>query len=545
MKKLFALTIICLLICGISCFAEDGDVRNTITTDEGVLTLYAPTPEMHNMYIFDGELAYYSHAGERLRLPVDSAYNIAIGSGGELIIVNHSLEGFSVSGVDLKTGARTIIMEEYATAAISLPDGGYLYTTDTDLLYMDKAGYSREIMDIAASELSPPIIKIENNTLYITDESGLRSFDIDALLVSQKSETELTIYNCIGSSDFRMTSAIGKFEAKTGIPVKMAEMDWRQMLTSLIAGESGIDILFVDSARFRQFHEANVLVALNNYPELQKNLDLWINVLGAATLDGELTAVPEYVHVSAIFVDSSLAQFFGADLPEECTWLELFEMANKFQNDTDNDGYIDAYYFKDNMYYPEFIRQYISAYANDNIDFSDEYFIKMLEMYKELIQSGYVGDEFNPAHTMGCLFRTFGMDGVRTSLRINFPTLEDGAPYVIGNFQGMGVNAFSQNIDLAIEFFSIYAAPDNQAYPEGFGYARDLSLNAEYAKLTEAEKEKLTDSIKDMELAAPLWQNDDFTKYLRENMMLYIDNEIDVYALVDRLNQKMRMVKQG
>lgn len=526
---------------------DHGTVRTMLATDDGILVLYEATEEQQMQFVLDGELVYYSYTGSKMELPINQAFSMTMNEQNVLTVVNYSQNGFSASSIDLDTMNMETVMQRSVLSAIALANNGYCFTTESNLLYMDEEGNSTQLLDIAASYTLPPMLASVNQCIYLLDQQGLQYININELAsaVLSNDTAKLTIVNCMGIEDYRLAAAIRSFEAETGVKIVMTEVNQQQLLTKLMAGEDSIDILFVDSSMLRQFYEAGVLGSLNEYSQLQDSLDTWMDVLSVSTFDGELVAVPAYISAANIYVDTSLEQFFSAELPKECTWIELFDLAEQFQADTNGDGYDDAYYMMDNMYYPEFVRQYVSAYADEGCDFANPYFVRMMESYKTLVQKGYIGDLYNPEHTKGTLFfvdRTFG---AHIYASLNMPLLEDGTPYVVGFVHGMGISEFSPNKDLAAAFLAAYASQSNQVSPDGIGLLKDTSLNPYVVELTDSEKQLMEASIEQFELVAPLWQYDDFTLALMENIDLYLTDRISIDELVKRLNQKMAMVQQG
>lgn len=525
----------------------NGDVRTMFATDQGILVLYEATEEQQMQFILDGELVYYSFSGGQLDFPISQAYSMTMNEQKVLTVVNYSENGFSASSINLNTMKVDSVMRRSVLSAIALPDKGYCFATDSSFLYMNEEENSTQLLDISGSYSTPPMLASVNQNIFLLDQQGLQCININELIeaVFSNGNAKLTIVNCMGIEDYRLTAAIRSFEEETGVQIIMTEVNQQQLLTQLITGEDSFDILFVDSSIIKQFYDAGVLVSLNEYFQLQRSLEMWMDILDVSTFDGELVAIPAYVSAASIYVDTALMSFFSTDLPDACTWLELFNIADQFQADTNGDGFDDAYYMMDNMYYPEFVRQYVSAYAEKGCDFADPYFVELMESYKALVQKGYIGDIYNPEHTKGALFFIDRMLGAHIDVSLNMPLLEDGTPYVVGFVHGMAISEYSPNKDIAAAFLTTYASQDNQFSPDGIGLLKDTTMNPYVAELTTSEKQLMEASIKQFELVAPLWQYDDFTLELMESINLYLTDRISVDELVKRLNQKMAMVQQG
>lgn len=525
---------------------EPGDVRALVASQRGVGVLYAPTLEQQDHLNFEGDFVYYDWDGKILDCPVNRALTVNAVDGAVYWVGVGRDGDYCLNRLDTETMQTVVMHEEPMLAGVPLSDGGCFYATDTGIYLMDDMGYSTQLESTSASVFVPPQMALSGRWVYLADGQGIKAFDLETMGdLDQIAQERLTIVNCMGIEDYRMYAAIAQFEARTGVHVVMTELNRQQMLTQLMAKEEDVDVLFVDGMSLSAYQRAGVLQPLSGYAALSGALESWMDVLAPASVDGELYCVPAYIGATQINVEPALLPYWDGELPETCTWSELFARARDFQMDTDGDGRPDACYLKENLYYPEFTRQYVSAHAGAEIDFSDPAFTALLAQYKQVVQAGYVRDEFGEGDERLPLLASGRMLGPHTELFLPTPTLEDGEAYEVGYVHGMAISAFSKRKELAAEFLALYAAEENQIDPEGFGFLKDIDLNPAAANLTESERAQLEKSVRQFESVAPLWQNDAFTEVLWEGMRAYIADEIEIEELVERLNQRMRMVIYG
>ncbi len=525
---------------------EAGNVRALVASQWGVGVLYGPTIEQMDRLSFEGAFVYYDLDGNTRPCPVSQALTVN-SVDGDVYWVGVGREGeYCLNRLDPENMQTTVVQGEFMLVGVPLPGGGCCYATDTGAYFADGEGYSTQLESVSANGFKPPQMVLSGDWVYLADGQGLRAFDSKAMGdIDQIAQERLTLVNCMGIEDYRMTAAIAQFEARTGVRVAMTELNRHQLLTQLMAKEEDVDVLFVDSMSLNTYQRAGVLQPLGGYEPLSDALESWMDVLALGSVDGELYCVPAFIGATQIDVDPALLPYWDGELPETCTWSELFARAREFQTDTDGDGRPDACYFMENLYYPEFSRQYVSAHAGAEIDFSDPAFTALLAQYKQMVKDGYVRDEFGDGDERLPLLAAGRMLGPHTELFLPTPTLEDGTPYEVGYVHGMAISAFSRQKELAVEFLALYAAEENQVDPEGFGVLKDIDLNPAAAGLTESDRLQLEKSVRQFESAAPLWQNDAFTEVLWEGMRAYIADEIEIEELVERLNQRMRMVIYG
>jgi ABC-type glycerol-3-phosphate transport system substrate-binding protein len=526
---------------------RNGQVRAAAAAEGGLAVLYEPGEEQLRDLSLEGGLLFYTYTGRLLSLPVGRVMNMTAPDDHTLLLVRFDGDEFRWVHLDLRAMQTEVLLERYMLAALPFGEGGVIYATHSHLFYMDQAGYSTQWDQIAAEVFDPPQLLWVKEDLYVLDAYGLRILNPYGImsLNAREDAVQLTLVNCLGIEDFRLDAAVRHFEAATGVRVILTEMNRQQLLTQLIAGESGADILFVDAYSLPRYQKAGVLEPLNGYARLRESLDDWIDVLNVASVGGELFCVPAYVSAANIYIDDALALFFGAAFPESCTWSELFDLAGCFHADMNGDGRPDAYYIIDNLYYPEFVQQFITARADTACDFSDPSFMSAMTKYKSLVSCGYIGDEFAMNDTKGGLFHIGRMLDMGTFPFLPMPVLEDGSICVPGYVHGMAINVFSQNKGAAADFLALYAAAENQIYPVGFGFVKDLDLYPDAAALSQSERRQIEKSLEHYERVSPAWLDNDFADALREAVSQYIGDEITAEELVLRLNMKMEMVRQG
>lgn len=392
-------------------------------------------------------------------------------------------------------------------------------------------------------------VMLISNTAFSEEIHEEQSNDWMEQFLEEHHNTEqtgtLTIINCESIVDFRMTNAIQQFEKETGMHVLLKEIGQTQLITQLLSMESSIDILFTDSSNLNELQEAGVLLSLSTFHNLENALETWMKVFEPGKVGNELYSLPAFLSVAKIYIHKELLPYLSGEISDQYTWSELLNVGNTFQPKRDGQKRPQACFLSDNLYYPEFFRQYLSAYAGNDISFSDDELRRTLEIYKKLVQEDLIKDSFDTDDTRGALLQIGRMIELETEEYIPMPLLGDGRSYVVGYLHGLSVNAFSTHKKEAERFLELYASEENQAYPEGYGFLDNIDLNYDASFLSPAERDRLLLSKDYYEKAMPLWQKDDFVTFLREEMMRYLNSEISLDVLIDELNRKIQMVING
>lgn len=355
----------------------------------------------------------------------------------------------------------------------------------------------------------------------------------------------LTLVNCENIMDFRMANAIMAFEEETGIHVVTKEISRTQLLTQLLSKDNSIDLLFADSSYLQELQQAGVLYSLDTFKDLQIALHKWMNVLESGKVNGELYCLPAYLSAGIIYIQNELLPFMTKQIPDKYSWSELLALGDSFSPGNTGTGKPIACFMADNLLYPEFIRQYLSAKAEEKKTLSDDELKQTLLIYKDLYKKGLIKDEFNDHDTRGALLHVDRMIELNTNPFINMPNMGDGSAYTVGYVHGICVNAFSEKKKEAERFLTIYADEENQAYPEGYGFVENIDLNHDASHLTSAEREQLLRCKDYYETVRPLWQKDDFIDFLCDEMEHYLSDEISLDQLIEALNKKLLMVIYG
>ena len=523
-----------------------GKIRTMFATSEGLVILYEPNFEGESELDFEGVMELYSYEGHKKSLAINKALNIATTDTNSLYVTTFNDFEARLIKLDVQNNLFEIVLEGAMVAALPLTEQIYCIAAN-DRLYQYELPHSiNQFARVDANEFAPPCLVTVDGFLYVLASGELNVYEKSAI-GKIDSANELVLVNCTDIGDFRLTNAIDKFEMK--YPEKkviMVERERDLLLTELMAGESQYDILFIDSASLDNYKATGVTIDLAEHDNLMQMFDDWIPVTRAAEFDRKLACVPAYVSAPLLYVNTTLKPFLKTEIPFETSWESFFSLAQHFDTDTNDDGVADAKFLAENLYYPDFIYQFVSAnQKNEKIDFSSPVFIRVLEMYKDLVKEGFVVDMFGDDNSEAALFIAGRSLEPETNEFISLPKFEDSGVYIPAYVHGLGISRFSTKLDYAVEFLMMYASIDNQIPPVGFGFIKDVSLYPEMKNLTGTQAEQIVKYTEYFEKVSPAWINTEFAIYVTEVLEKYLSDDLTVNDVVDMLNQKVEMIRMG
>jgi multiple sugar transport system substrate-binding protein len=195
-----------------------------------------------------------------------------------------------------------------------------------------------------------------------------------------------------------LDSVLGLFTDHTGIEVQTTELSWGDGKTKLIAGfnsNTGPDVLELGSDWIAQFASEDIFIEINK-TEIDYGRYLPFS-MDAATVEGNVYAVPWYVDSRPVMINKSLLERAGIEWNDSITWEEI---SNADISDLPEGKYLVGINGADqHRLYKKFLPMIWSAggYLYDGSEYSvsrDES-EKALKVYKSLSEIGLVESQKN------------------------------------------------------------------------------------------------------------------------------------------------------
>lgn len=343
-----------------------------------------------------------------------------------------------------------------------------------------------------------------------------------------------------------MDAAMAMFRAlHPEVEIRVTAMESEQIVTSLLSGDGGIDVLYLNSLDAYDMAQAGALLDLNSDAELRAELETWIGS-EAMVLDGMRYGATLQINPLMLVANEAIAQFAPEIDWQNDDWLEIFRAAEHMQTDLNGDGSQDVWFLWDFADAPLWFGQYIDSFEQpEDIDFDTEYFRELAQQYKRCAQQGLIleaGANFEQrdlaAYQFGYAARS--LDGAEFCPA----PLIDGRKVVSGSTHSLAVPR-SADADLALDFLRCYAGDEAQQSGYSIGYKADSSLYAEYAQMTPTQRENLAAHAAYVDQVRTKWNNSDFNRHASGEMARYLADEISLGEMVNSLQQKLRMVIWG
>lgn len=439
-----------------------------------------------------------------------------------------------------------ILADGNAGAYFLADDGRVSYISFTD-------GQVREVcrMAVDGSERCAGLEWVGD--ALVTEDINARRLIAARAASGQETYTVLNLVN-LSLYDVELSSAIARFEAShPGVRVQYTDMTDDQLNAALLAQDSKIDILPVTSYSMNAYLQNGVLAELSGNESLMSSLGAWRD-FGGMLSAGELYALPLSVSVDAFFVDTAILAECGVDVEawdsSGMTWPEFYDFCCDVQLEHGVTAYVESSRF------PMPVMQYIASFNGDleQTRFQTEEFYavaRMLRDYKDAGVLQFAAMSFGEDSAIDCS----GIAGATVwrwdddSERIFLLPQMEGAAAYPAILSQLGVNARSENRELAVEFLACYASVDAQHTDMSASMLKDCSLyNEEFlgnaGALLTPESVALWDAAS-AGLGSQGIVQGVFGIHLGDEMEAFLNGEIDEYQLAESLDEKLNMIRFG
>lgn len=386
----------------------------------------------------------------------------------------------------------------------------------------------------------------------ITEDVGSCSM----ILLDLVEETEKTIaLNLVNLSNYenQLSLAIDLFEEKyPNVYVQYSEMTEEKLSTLLLAQDPCIDILPVSSYNIDAYKENGVLIDLNQNDEIRDNLKNWRDFNGVISGDEPVHALPVFISVDALWGDASILREYGIDTenfdPAQMTWNEFYEFCVQLLREYGVITYAESSRF------PLPVKQYIAAFKGevDTINFQTEEFYSIVRMVKERCEEGILPftkmpiSEDNVIDYSNVSGASQWDTGSEKILLLPMLGGENAYPALMDM---IGVNARSENRELALEFLAILTSPEVQGKDYMAAMLSDSTLyDEEFLKdngcnITSESLETWDRACRSLGSIGLI--QGEFGKYLGDQMESYLRGDIDEFELARSLDERMNMIRMG
>ncbi len=310
-------------------------------------------------------------------------------------------------------------------------------------------------------------IRVAGGSMYAWDFRDSRLLSVDVSENRDQGKTVLTILNR-GYADEAFDSAKEAFlKHHPQVQFRDITMGPEQYTTSLMAGDTWIDILFEFDGLIVDLGRAGALVSLSDEPSVMEGLSKaeWLPFEKHYSHNGKLYGVPGYVMYDLWTLDASLARQTGFVMPKvPYTWHDLYEAASAAGLGQSGKPAL----MHDLTWNPALIYNYTMAKVDweGTLNYDTPAFREDMEAFKQMVKENMVvlRDEAENYPTTGPLLQRFADISEQAVL----PPAVDGREGVIIQSYGFCVNARSQNRALALEFLAEYVQPEHQ-YKNNYG----------------------------------------------------------------------------
>ena len=489
------------------------------------------------------------------------AFDVCVDESGDVYILheNYDIYQWSISRIVNDAGDTEEVcrVEPDSFASMAVSKGGAYYCDNTGSIEYIRFedGQSNRTVDAALYDIDAfNCIQYQCGNIYTfgydsaADAWQLFSFEVSTL-DADKART-LTIANYDNSDEARKSYMARWFDARyPAAKLSHITVDSARLATMLMAGDSGIDIIYGNAGIIGQYALSGAYHPLDDMPGLQAAVSAsgLLDYRPAMSYDGKLYGVPDQVWFYAIELNEPLLEELSLEWPTApYSWTELAEWAIPALSGTE---YKLLSYMVVNP-----AQQYIdmALQENGNVDLDTQEFRATMAAYKRLVQSGLIRLDNNTREQGDAL-------GALNSLYMGayapIPTIE-GRCASPADVYGFYVSTGSDNIDLAEAYLTEFVSDECQhnceyGYPyymllkETDGYSRvwrELGIERgsfDYREATENMRVAGYDSIvlkgRDYRLHGALAYKTDLQAYLTD--------EIDIDEYIRRVQPKLDVIQ--
>ncbi|MDO4357455.1 MAG: extracellular solute-binding protein [Clostridia bacterium] len=448
---------------------------------------FTPEEEPQHQFINNYRPTAYTLTGEPLELPFDEVASVAASQPYGLLYTVFEATGTRLCAMDWEDGGtRELSVSGFINAMAEAPDGAGLYYDDGDQLYRyDYATGEVESLGLWEGTDEQTELACVGERVIRYASRGDMNREVYGDDVEEKQV--LTIVNMSADSDY-MREVIRRFErAHPDVRVKVENDTEEQLLTMLMAGERGMDILSIQTADIPRFVRSGAFLNLDEDPELKRQMEEeWVGSQ-AFYMEGIRYGVPWYFEVCCIRANESLAQYAPEIDWENATWLDVLREAEQMETDVTGDGVPDICFLEEgNVCYPMWVNQYVASFEHaEDVRFDTEEFRMLAEQYRRCVQAGAIRDDGTSA-----LFFRVELHWPDGQAFEPMPTVNGRrvAPAYIG---ALMIPIRAANRELALDFLKCYDSEDMQHFIDWgeMSWAADSALYPAYDHFSAQEKE--------------------------------------------------------
>lgn len=511
---------------------RQGNISQMEVLNKAIAILHQPSMQELENGQFEGKLQLFDFEGNLLQNPFDRV--LSLSSSEDLLFVSLSQLNQQATGVfayDTELREKQKLYSFESAAFYVTNDGKQAFYISGNKLYStDKEQATRVITQVNSTGSTKHIIGVIDDKLVYTDDDGYHLIDFESI---QASEKTLTLVNCGQLNDWRLSNAIDLFSQKNpDVTIRMLDMDESQLITALLAYDSELDIVYIDSESMKRFDGAGVLNDLSDSTEIVSSLSSWVTVDALISSGQRLLCVPSY-----IVMDVMQSKIDSDEMQIAVSWDEILSTVPDQRHPS---------VLYDNMYYPSMVAQFISAnIEDDDFTFSDDGFIDAITKYKELVNAGLIEDMYGEGDADKAIYSIGFAVGPSTQEFTPFPISVDMQDYVPAYVIGMGVNKNSANEKLVQDFLAFYLSIENQITEYGFGYIPQIDMYPYASQLSACDLDRVGQYYTYMNNLKPKWIMPEFAAFIQESLRQFYADQISIEELIIMLDEKMAMIIQG
>lgn len=409
-----------------------------------------------------------------------------------------------------------------------------------------------------AHSLSPALyagLRCNAEGVYTEDFSAGQLVHIPwADLRKPESSRTLTIVNAFDVGSGRMNRALELLAERypdVEVVFRTSNNDM-QLATQIMAGDGGVDILFVQEGAgmcAQSVFHSGALRDLSQNSEIMANLAQWYDISCLISNADGVYGVPGLIWPYVWIANDSLLEELSWSLPQKgWMWEEFFAMGRELAQYNRENG--TNYKLLTEDAFPYLLKQYSCStvdIATGQASYDNETFRTLLSAWKEMVELNVVekledplDPEDLPANSVFCALSTTypGLAMVRQPLAYP-PVYGPEARYPVFSIPGV-CNVNSPNVDVAEVFLACYASADavSKDFTNGIGtvLADDVGESSPLSPEAEAYWKEL------LENGAPEIWFADIDRELQMNLYpQYLEGQMDVNQVTRVLQQKADM----
>ncbi|MDO4357456.1 MAG: extracellular solute-binding protein [Clostridia bacterium] len=514
---------------------------------------FTPEEESQHQFINNYHPTAYTLTGEPLELPFDEAASVAASQPYGLLYTVFEATGTRLCAMDWEDGGtRELSVSGDIDAIAEAPDGAGLYYDDSDQLYRyDYATGEVESLGLWEGTDEQTELACVGERVIRYASRGDMNREVYGDDVGEKQV--LTIVNAYSFDGTYENEVVRRFrQAHPDVKVEVVEIPEAQLITMLMAGETDLDILMLQTSFIPRFVESGAILDLNSDEELSQWLEQGWTGDQVFCWNGLRYGICRDLSVGCISANESLAQYVPEIDWENATWLDVFRQAQQMQTDITGNGMQDIWFLKDNLRFPMWMDQYMASFDRpEDVCFDTEEFRAVAEQYRQCVNAGLImSDEAYydnyPASTSLVAFSVDEMNLPNGGSFLPLPRINGCrvAPSIVA---ALSIPVRSAHRELALDLLKCYASEDMQRFISWgeMNWAADSELYAVYSKYSEKQKDGVARQKAYVNEAAVLKTGFGDSNYQAEQMEKYLNGEITLDELVNGLQQKQQMMSMG